>query len=210
MKGFFVINMNVVICFYPQYLLIYFIVCVCVYMCVAACSCCALRSDSSSGQSEDGGYCSLYLWPPLQPTSRSSFSLRQRQIRGMWVWVIQKYASCYVCHPGVTVLPSSAPQCLVYVQLPYMEDLRQFAFPSLENNKKFVPSGEKSWDPTDMSKTGPFMFLFFFLSFPSFFFFKRNVEIQKKSNCHIFQNCGNTVFPPEKSASLGWATFIRT
>uniref|UniRef100_W5U725 X-ray repair cross-complementing protein 5 n=1 Tax=Ictalurus punctatus TaxID=7998 RepID=W5U725_ICTPU len=31
-------------------------------------------------------------------------------------------------------------ECLVYVQLPYMEDLRQFAFPSLENNKKFVPS----------------------------------------------------------------------
>ncbi|KAB5577299.1 hypothetical protein PHYPO_G00208290 [Pangasianodon hypophthalmus] len=31
-------------------------------------------------------------------------------------------------------------ECLVYVQLPYMEDLRQFTFPSLENNKKFVPS----------------------------------------------------------------------
>ncbi|XP_060786317.1 X-ray repair cross-complementing protein 5 [Neoarius graeffei] len=31
-------------------------------------------------------------------------------------------------------------ECLVYVQLPYMEDLRQFTFPSLEKNKKFVPS----------------------------------------------------------------------
>ncbi|XP_072541137.1 X-ray repair cross-complementing protein 5 [Salminus brasiliensis] len=31
-------------------------------------------------------------------------------------------------------------ECLMYVQLPYMEDLRQFAFPSLENNKKFAPS----------------------------------------------------------------------
>ncbi|KAK3543304.1 hypothetical protein QTP70_014034 [Hemibagrus guttatus] len=30
-------------------------------------------------------------------------------------------------------------ECLVYVQLPYMEDLRQYMFPSLEN-KKFVPS----------------------------------------------------------------------
>lgn len=57
-----------------------------------------------------------------------------------------------VCHPGVTVLPSSTPQCLMYVQLPYMEDLRQFTFPSLENNKKFAPSGETSWDPIDQRK----------------------------------------------------------
>ncbi|XP_030642929.1 X-ray repair cross-complementing protein 5 [Chanos chanos] len=31
-------------------------------------------------------------------------------------------------------------ECLLYVQLPFMEDLRQFSFPSLENNKKFVPT----------------------------------------------------------------------
>ncbi|XP_045909206.1 X-ray repair cross-complementing protein 5 [Micropterus dolomieu] len=31
-------------------------------------------------------------------------------------------------------------ECLLYVQLPFMEDLRQFTFPSLENNKKFTPS----------------------------------------------------------------------
>lgn len=31
-------------------------------------------------------------------------------------------------------------ECLMYVQLPFMEDLRQFTFPSLENNKKFNPS----------------------------------------------------------------------
>ncbi|XP_038124088.1 X-ray repair cross-complementing protein 5 [Cyprinodon tularosa] len=33
-------------------------------------------------------------------------------------------------------------ECLVYVQLPFMEDLygRQFTFPSLENNKKIAPS----------------------------------------------------------------------
>ncbi|KAM3861942.1 X-ray repair cross-complementing protein 5-like [Diretmus argenteus] len=33
-------------------------------------------------------------------------------------------------------------QCLIYVQLPFMEDLhgRRFTFPSLENNKKFTPS----------------------------------------------------------------------
>nr|XP_055071821.1 X-ray repair cross-complementing protein 5 [Misgurnus anguillicaudatus] len=31
-------------------------------------------------------------------------------------------------------------ECLLYVQLPYMEDLRQFTFPMLERNKKFKPS----------------------------------------------------------------------
>uniref|UniRef100_UPI003AAF9E49 X-ray repair cross-complementing protein 5 n=1 Tax=Centroberyx gerrardi TaxID=166262 RepID=UPI003AAF9E49 len=31
-------------------------------------------------------------------------------------------------------------ECLMYVQLPFMEDLRQFTYPSLENNKKFTPS----------------------------------------------------------------------
>uniref|UniRef100_A0A8C0YG45 X-ray repair cross-complementing protein 5 n=1 Tax=Cyprinus carpio carpio TaxID=630221 RepID=A0A8C0YG45_CYPCA len=31
-------------------------------------------------------------------------------------------------------------ECLLYVQLPFMEDLRQFTFPMLENNKKFTPS----------------------------------------------------------------------
>ncbi|XP_034742435.1 X-ray repair cross-complementing protein 5 [Etheostoma cragini] len=31
-------------------------------------------------------------------------------------------------------------ECLMYVQLPFMEDLRHFVFPSLANNKKFAPS----------------------------------------------------------------------
>ncbi|XP_074550578.1 X-ray repair cross-complementing protein 5-like [Halichoeres trimaculatus] len=31
-------------------------------------------------------------------------------------------------------------ECLMYIQLPFMEDLRFFSFPSLENNKKFTPS----------------------------------------------------------------------
>ncbi|MEE6488801.1 hypothetical protein FKM82_015384 [Ascaphus truei] len=31
-------------------------------------------------------------------------------------------------------------ECLVYVQLPYMEDLRQYMFSSLKNNKKFTPT----------------------------------------------------------------------
>lgn len=29
----------------------------------------------------------------------------------------------------------------MYIQLPFMEDLRQFSFPSLENNKKITPTG---------------------------------------------------------------------
>lgn len=39
-------------------------------------------------------------------------------------------------------------ECLMYVQLPFMEDLRQFTFPSLENNKKFTPS-EAQLDAVD-------------------------------------------------------------
>lgn len=31
-------------------------------------------------------------------------------------------------------------ECLMYIQLPFMEDLRQFSFPSLENNKKVSPT----------------------------------------------------------------------
>ncbi|XP_004478743.1 X-ray repair cross-complementing protein 5 isoform X3 [Dasypus novemcinctus] len=31
-------------------------------------------------------------------------------------------------------------ECLVYVQLPFMEDLRQYMFSSLKNNKKFTPT----------------------------------------------------------------------
>lgn len=33
-------------------------------------------------------------------------------------------------------------QCLIYVQLPYMEDLRQYVFSSLKNSKKYTPTGK--------------------------------------------------------------------
>ncbi|XP_003785139.2 X-ray repair cross-complementing protein 5 [Otolemur garnettii] len=36
-----------------------------------------------------------------------------------------------------------AYECLVYVQLPFMEDLRQYMFPSLKNNKKYTPTEEQ-------------------------------------------------------------------
>nr|DBA19610.1 TPA: hypothetical protein GDO54_015413 [Pyxicephalus adspersus] len=34
-------------------------------------------------------------------------------------------------------------ECLMYVQLPYMEDLRQYLFSSLKNNKKFKPTDDQ-------------------------------------------------------------------
>uniref|UniRef100_A0A3B5L1N3 X-ray repair cross-complementing protein 5 n=1 Tax=Xiphophorus couchianus TaxID=32473 RepID=A0A3B5L1N3_9TELE len=44
------------------------------------------------------------------------------------------------------IKPDYELQCLLYVQLPFMEDLygRQFTFPSLENNKKIAPSTQLS------------------------------------------------------------------
>ncbi|XP_034511038.1 X-ray repair cross-complementing protein 5 isoform X4 [Ailuropoda melanoleuca] len=33
-----------------------------------------------------------------------------------------------------------AYECLIYVQLPFMEDLRQYMFSSLKNNKKYIPT----------------------------------------------------------------------
>ncbi|NXG06645.1 XRCC5 protein, partial [Sakesphorus luctuosus] len=36
-----------------------------------------------------------------------------------------------------------AYECLIYVQLPYMEDLRQYIFSSLKHNKKCIPTAEQ-------------------------------------------------------------------
>ncbi|CAM5146935.1 unnamed protein product [Eretmochelys imbricata] len=36
-----------------------------------------------------------------------------------------------------------AYECLIYVQLPYMEDLRQYMFSSLKNNKKYAPTEDQ-------------------------------------------------------------------
>uniref|UniRef100_A0A667YQG4 X-ray repair cross-complementing protein 5 n=1 Tax=Myripristis murdjan TaxID=586833 RepID=A0A667YQG4_9TELE len=55
---------------------------------------------------------------------------------------IVRYAYDRRCNPQVgAAFPciKQTYECLVYVQLPFMEDLRQFSFPSLEN-KKFTPS----------------------------------------------------------------------
>lgn len=56
---------------------------------------------------------------------------------------IVRYAYDRRCNPQVgAAFPcvKSNYECLIYVQLPFMEDLRQFTFPSLENNKKFTAS----------------------------------------------------------------------
>ncbi|KAK7816233.1 hypothetical protein U0070_022172, partial [Myodes glareolus] len=48
--------------------------------------------------------------------------------------------SCLVLHSAVLEQPSWRRLCLVYVQLPFMEDLRQYMFSSLRNNKKCAPT----------------------------------------------------------------------
>ncbi|XP_076026110.1 X-ray repair cross-complementing protein 5-like [Genypterus blacodes] len=56
---------------------------------------------------------------------------------------IVRYAYDRRCNPQVgAAFPciKEHSECLMYVQLPFMEDLRHFTFPSIENNKKFTPS----------------------------------------------------------------------
>ncbi|XP_061579647.1 X-ray repair cross-complementing protein 5 [Cololabis saira] len=56
---------------------------------------------------------------------------------------IVRYAYNKCSHPQVgAAFPciKADYECLMYVQLPFAEDLRQFTFPSLENNKKISPS----------------------------------------------------------------------
>ncbi|XP_045709630.1 X-ray repair cross-complementing protein 5 [Phyllostomus hastatus] len=56
---------------------------------------------------------------------------------------IVRYAYDRRAHPQVGVaFPhiKDTYECLVYVQLPFMEDLRQYMFSSLKNNKKYTPT----------------------------------------------------------------------
>ncbi|XP_060943969.1 X-ray repair cross-complementing protein 5 [Limanda limanda] len=56
---------------------------------------------------------------------------------------IVRYAYDRRCNPQIgAAFPCIKEdyQCLMYFQMPFTEDLRQFTFPSLENNKKFTPS----------------------------------------------------------------------
>ncbi|XP_062434351.1 X-ray repair cross-complementing protein 5 isoform X4 [Rhea pennata] len=59
------------------------------------------------------------------------------------VVAIVRYAYDRRCNPQIGVaFPyiKDAYECLIYVQLPYMEDLRQYMFSSLKNNKKYIPT----------------------------------------------------------------------
>nr|XP_035941204.1 X-ray repair cross-complementing protein 5 isoform X2 [Halichoerus grypus] len=56
---------------------------------------------------------------------------------------VVRYAYDRRAHPQVgAALPyiKDAYECLIYVQLPFMEDLRQYMFSSLKNNKKYIPT----------------------------------------------------------------------
>uniref|UniRef100_A0A663DV86 X-ray repair cross-complementing protein 5 n=1 Tax=Aquila chrysaetos chrysaetos TaxID=223781 RepID=A0A663DV86_AQUCH len=59
---------------------------------------------------------------------------------------IVRYAYDRRCNPQIGVaFPyiKDAYECLIYVQLPYMEDLRQYIFSSLKNNKKCIPTADQ-------------------------------------------------------------------
>uniref|UniRef100_A0A8C0HQX4 X-ray repair cross-complementing protein 5 n=1 Tax=Buteo japonicus TaxID=224669 RepID=A0A8C0HQX4_9AVES len=59
---------------------------------------------------------------------------------------IVRYAYDRRCNPQIGVaFPyiKDAYECLIYVQLPYMEDLRQYVFSSLKNNKKCIPTADQ-------------------------------------------------------------------
>ncbi|KAI6065186.1 X-ray repair cross-complementing protein 5 isoform X1 [Aix galericulata] len=50
---------------------------------------------------------------------------------------------CYVGNQVLKVFAAKDDECLTYVQLPYVEDVRQYMFSSLKNNKKFTPTADQ-------------------------------------------------------------------
>ncbi|KAM6259137.1 X-ray repair cross-complementing protein 5 isoform 3-T3 [Spheniscus humboldti] len=49
----------------------------------------------------------------------------------------------YMGNQVLKVFAAKDDECLIYVQLPYMEDLRQYIFSSLKNNKKCIPTADQ-------------------------------------------------------------------
>ncbi|KFQ39502.1 X-ray repair cross-complementing protein 5, partial [Mesitornis unicolor] len=75
-----------------------------------------------------------------------AFSALVRALDELQMVAIVRYAYDRRCNPQVGVaFPSikDAYECLIYVQLPYMEDLRQYIFSSLKNNKKCIPTADQ-------------------------------------------------------------------
>uniref|UniRef100_A0A8C5TV59 X-ray repair cross-complementing protein 5 n=1 Tax=Malurus cyaneus samueli TaxID=2593467 RepID=A0A8C5TV59_9PASS len=75
-----------------------------------------------------------------------AFSALVRALDELKVVAIVRYAYDRRCNPQIGVaFPyiKDAYECLIYVQLPYMEDLRQYVFSSLKNNKKCLPTADQ-------------------------------------------------------------------
>uniref|UniRef100_A0A8C3Y0X6 X-ray repair cross-complementing protein 5 n=1 Tax=Catharus ustulatus TaxID=91951 RepID=A0A8C3Y0X6_CATUS len=75
-----------------------------------------------------------------------AFSALVRALDELKVVAVVRYAYDRRSNPQVGVaFPyiKDAYECLIYVQLPYMEDLRQYVFSSLKNNKKYVPTADQ-------------------------------------------------------------------
>ncbi|XP_066179109.1 X-ray repair cross-complementing protein 5 isoform X2 [Sylvia atricapilla] len=72
-----------------------------------------------------------------------AFSALVRALDELKVVAVVRYAYDRRCNPQIGVaFPciKDAYECLIYVQLPYMEDLRQYVFSSLKNSKKYTPT----------------------------------------------------------------------
>ncbi|NXE46483.1 XRCC5 protein, partial [Casuarius casuarius] len=75
-----------------------------------------------------------------------AFSALIHALAELKVVAIVRYAYDRRCNPQIGVaFPyiKDAYECLIYVQLPYMEDLRQYMFSSLKNNKKYIPTEDQ-------------------------------------------------------------------
>ncbi|NXV98777.1 XRCC5 protein, partial [Fregetta grallaria] len=75
-----------------------------------------------------------------------AFSALVHALDELKVVAIVRYAYDRRCNPQIGVaFPyiKDAYECLIYVQLPYMEDLRQYIFSSLKNNKKCIPTADQ-------------------------------------------------------------------
>ncbi|XP_054685934.1 X-ray repair cross-complementing protein 5 isoform X5 [Grus americana] len=75
-----------------------------------------------------------------------AFSALVHALDELKVVAIVRYAYDRRSNPQIGVaFPyiKDAYECLIYVQLPYMEDLRQYIFASLRNNKKCIPTADQ-------------------------------------------------------------------
>ncbi|NWR19387.1 XRCC5 protein, partial [Emberiza fucata] len=75
-----------------------------------------------------------------------AFSALVRALDELKVVAVVRYAYDRRCYPQIGVaFPyiKDTYECLIYVQLPYMEDLRQYVFSSLKNSKKCIPTEDQ-------------------------------------------------------------------